>query len=78
MSLRDALDRATQQDPLGAFLIADIDSALGYYGYATFNGAWVIKKFDGSAMRYAAGVGDYSGNWAVRDTLSYTTPDQAV
>jgi len=75
MSLRDALNVAQDTSPIGAFLITDVDTVGGFYGYVSMQGAWIIKSFDGSSMRYVAGAGGYASNWTNRASLTYTTPD---
>lgn len=81
MSLREALQSINPMapDPTGGFLFCDMEeAATSYYGLCSFQGGWMIWRFDGSSMRYASGskaTTPYATAWTNRASLTYTLPD---
>ena len=48
-----------------------------YWGYLNTNGGWIIQRHQISTgqYRYCRGTGNFSINWGIRASLTYTTFD---
>lgn len=62
-------------NPTTKYSLANIDDALGYYGYLDRNGNWYINKITSTDSTYAKGSSSYSTAWTSRATQNYTTFD---
>jgi hypothetical protein len=79
MGIRDAVNKAQSDYPLGGFLLCNLDVASDpmYFGFRSVNGAWCIKRYNAAAgtFLYAFGTENYATNWTGRAGLAYNTPD---
>ena len=64
---------ANDSSALPIYILSDTDDSgtTAYYGYLSSTGAWYIKSYDGSEMRYVSGTTDYTTNWGIRVSLQY-------
>lgn len=57
------------------YMISDMDTAGGYYGFLHNNGSWLIMKLGTTSVTYCKGDSDYTTAWTGRAALTYTSPE---